>query len=323
MIGFMKFTGFLIACCLTANLAVAAEKTTIHLAVQATGTVAWELATLNKHPAADYELVVQQVANPEAAKVALQSGAVDVIVSDWLWVARLRATGADFTFYPYSSASGALVVAKDSPIHTLKDLVGKRLGIAGGELDKNWLLLQALAQQAHLDLNASVEKTVGAPPLLNEQLLQKRVDALLTYWHFAARLEGQGYRQIIDGKGILQGLGIHETVPTLGYVFKQNWAQAHQQALTHFLAASAAAKTQLCTDDAAWHEIVPLTQTDDVATQAVLRRHYCEGNISGWGDKEQQAAARIYRLLHSLSQQQLTGASETLPAGTFWTPGPL
>ena len=100
-------------------------------------------------------------------------------------------------------------MAEKSPIHSIKDLKGKRLGIAGGELDKNWLLLQALAQKEHLDLNASVEKTFGAPPLINEQIKQNRVDAVLNYWHFAARLEAQGYRQIIDGRGILKGFRVH------------------------------------------------------------------------------------------------------------------
>jgi len=314
----MKFNGFLMVLWLMSNLAFATEKTAIRIGVQATGTVAWELAALPKNPEADFELVIQKVANPEAGKVALQSGAVDVIVSDWLWVSRLRSTGSDFSFYPYSSTSGALVVPNGSPIHSIKDLAGKRLGIAGGELDKNWLLLQALAQKDHLDLNTSVEKTVGAPPLLNEQILQKRVDALLTYWNFAAKLEAQGFRQIIDGKQILKGLGITENVPALGYVFKQSWANAHKQALNHFLAASSQAKTQLCTSDAAWHSILPLTQTEDATTQATLRRHYCEGAVSQWGDKEQQAAAHIYSLLRQLSNGQLTGPAETLDAGTFW-----
>lgn len=316
----MKFSGLLIALSLFANMALAGDKTPIRIAVQATGTVAWEMAALQKSPATDYELSVQQVANTEAGKVALQSGAVDMIVSDWLWVSRLRSTGADFTFYPYSSASGALVVPKDSPIQTLKDLSGKRLGIAGGELDKNWLLLQALGQQQQLDLNASVTKTFGAPPLLNEQLAQHRLDALLTYWHFAARLEAKGYRQVIDGKGILNGLGIDGNLPVLGYVFKQSWADSHKQALKAFFADSQQAKNQLCASDVDWNEALPLTQTDDPAIQATLRQQYCQGNVGQWGEREQQTAGRLYQLLATLSKQQLTGSATTLPAGTFWAP---
>jgi len=319
----MKFNLFLIGLYLSVSCSsFAAEKTTIRIAVQASGTVDWELSALQDNPgtkSADFQLEIQHVANAEAGKIALQSGAVDMIVSDWIWVSRLRATGADFTFYPYSNTSGALVVAEKSPIHSIKDLKGKRLGIAGGELDKNWLLLQALAQKEQLDLNASVEKTFGAPPLINEQIKQNRVDAVLNYWHFAARLEAQGYRQIIDGKGILKGLGIAENVPSIGYVFKQSWAANHKQAVNSFFKASKQAKNQLCSSDAAWQKIIPLTGADDFATQSILRQRYCQGGIEHWGEQEQQAAGRIYTMLRSLSHNQLTGQSENLQPGTFWS----
>jgi len=316
----MKMNIFFISLCLLASASsVAAEKTVIRIGAQASGTVDWELAALQDNPQADFKLEIQHVANAEAGKIALQSGAVDMIVSDWIWVSRLRATGSDFTFYPYSTTSGALMVAKDSPIHSVKDLSGKRLGIAGGELDKNWLLLQALAGQQQLDLNASVEKVFGAPPLINEQLKQNRVDAALNYWHFAARLEAEGYRQIIDGKAILKGLGIEEAVPNLGYVFKQSWANEHKQALKGFFSASKQAKNQLCTEDAAWKKIIPLTQVNDAATQAKLRQRYCEGGIEQWGEAQQQTAGRIYALLRKLSNNQLTGQAENLQPGTFWS----
>ena len=316
----MKFNAFFISLCLFASCnSYAAEKTIIRIGVQAFGTVDWELTAIQDNRQADFQLEIQHLANAEAGKIALQSGAVDMIVSDWIWVSRLRATGSDFTFYPYSNTSGALVVAKDSPIHSVKDLKGKRLGIAGGELDKNWLLLQALAGQDQLDLNASVEKVFGAPPLINEQIKQNRVDAALTYWHFAARLEAQEYRQVIDGKSILKGLGIQEEVPSLGYVFKQSWANEHKQAVNSFFNAGKQAKNQLCTSDAAWKKIIPLTQADDAPTLAKLRQRYCEGGIEHWGEPEQLAAARIYTMLRKLSNNQLTGQSENLQPGTFWS----
>ena len=319
----MKFNVFLIGLCLFASCnSFAAEKTTIRIGVQASGTLQWELSALQDDPQlkpADFQLEIQPVANAEAGKIALQSGAVDMIVSDWIWVSSLRATGADFTFYPYSNTSGALIVAEKSPIHSIKDLKGKRLGIAGGELDKNWLLLQALAQKEQLDLNASVEKTFGAPPLINEQIKQNRVDAVLTYWHFAARLEGQGYRQLIDGRGILKGLGITDNVPGIGYVFKQSWAEKHEQAIDNFFKASKQAKNRLCTSDDAWQKIIPLTHVDDLPTQTLLRQRYCEGGIEQWGEKEQHAAGRIYTLLRTLSDNRLTGQSAYLQPGTFWS----
>jgi NitT/TauT family transport system substrate-binding protein len=320
----MKFNVIFIGICLFVSgcYSFAAEKTIIRIGVQASGTLEWELSAIQNDPqlkSDDFQLQIQHVANAEAGKIALQSGAVDIIISDWIWVSSLRATGADFNFYPYSNTSGALVVAEKSPIHTITDLKGKRLGIAGGELDKNWLLLQALAQKEQLDLNASVEKTFGAPPLINEQIKQGRVDAVLTYWHFAARLEAQGYRQIIDGRGILKGLGITENVPSIGYVFKQSWATNHKQAINNFFKVSKQAKSRLCASDAAWQKVIPLTQTEDLSIQTKLRKGYCEGSIEQWGEKEQQAAAQIYSMLRTLSNNQLTGKSENLQPGTFWS----
>ncbi len=46
-------------------------------------------------------------------------------MSDWIWVMRQRAAGADFVFVPYSTALGALVGAADSDIDSVKDLAGK------------------------------------------------------------------------------------------------------------------------------------------------------------------------------------------------------
>ncbi|WP_262964399.1 ABC transporter substrate-binding protein [Methylobacter psychrophilus] len=319
----MKFNIAFISLCLFVSCnSSATEKTIIRIGVQAQGTLEWELQALqddSQMKLADFQLEIQHLANAEAGKIALQSGSVDMIVSDWVWVSSRRATGADFTFYPYSNTSGALVVAEKSPIYSIADLKGKRLGIAGGELDKNWLLLQALAQKDQFDLNTSVEKTFGAPPLINEQIKQDRVDAVLTYWHFAARLEAQGYRKIIDGRGILKALGINENVPSIGYVFKQSWAENHNQVISNFFKASKRAKNQLCTADAAWLKIIPLLHTDDVATQALMRQRYCEGGIEQWGEQEQQAAARIYTMLRTLSNNQLTGVSENLQPGTFWS----
>jgi NitT/TauT family transport system substrate-binding protein len=319
----MKLNALFIGLCMLASShSFATEKTTIRIGVLAFGTVDWELSALQNAPetaSADFKLDIQRLANPEAGKIALQSDAVDMIVSDWIWVSKLRATGSDYTFYPYSSTSGALVVADNSPIRTLKDLKGKRLGIAGGELDKNWLLLQALAQKQQLDLDAQVDKVFGAPPLLNQQIKQNRIDAVLNYWHFAARLEAQGYRQIIDGKGMIKALGIDEEVPSLGYVFKQSWAMNHRKVVNDFLAASQQAQNRLCTSDAAWQKVIPLTQAKDTPTQNTLRQRYCEGRIEQWGEPQQQAAGRLYAMLRMLSNNKLTGDSENLQPGIFWS----
>jgi NitT/TauT family transport system substrate-binding protein len=319
----MKFNIFFVGLIVfSSSSCFAVEKTTIRIGVLPFGTVNWELSVLQaKSSSADlYQLDIQFVANPQAGKVALQSGAVDMIVSDWIWVSKQRSIDSDLTFYPYSNTAGALVVPAASNIRDLQSLKGKKLGIAGGELDKNWLLLQALALNKYqFDLNQSVEKIYAAPPLLNQQILQQRVDAVINYWHYAARLEAQGFRQIIDGQEIQQQLGIPATVPSLGYVFKQSWGNNHYPAIKRFFQDTRIAKESICTDDAAWQRIIPLTRIQDPKTQQILRKRYCAGRVNSWGLKEQQAAAQIYSLLRKLSNNRLTGTAEKITPGTFWS----
>ncbi|OAI01662.1 ABC transporter substrate-binding protein [Methylomonas methanica] len=317
----MKICLFAIAALLP-QFAGANEKPTIRIGAMAAGTLNWELAAMRNQgllDKAEFNVENIAVANQQAGKVALQAGSVDVIVSDWIWTSSMRSTGTNLSFYPFSDTSGVLMVPADSPIKSLADLKGKKLGIAGGELDKNWLLLQALGQQQQVDLNAGVEKIYGAPPLLSQQLLEKRVDALLTFWQFAAHLEAQGYRALLTGEEIIRQLGISETVPSIGYVFKQDWADQHKAAFKQFLNLSKQAHDTLCSSDTEWQKILPLTDATSPKEQQKLRERYCQGRVEQWGATQQSAAAKIYTLLHQLSNNKLTGQSAQLQAGTFWS----
>ena len=77
--------------------------------------------------------------------MALKGGSVDLILSDWLWVARERSLGDTLVFYPASTALGAVMTPAQSSIRSVLDLKDKKLAVAGGPLDKSWLLLQAFA----------------------------------------------------------------------------------------------------------------------------------------------------------------------------------
>ncbi len=71
--------------------------------MQKTGTPGWELAVVDAFgldKAAGLDLDVTELASTEAGKIAIQGGRRDLIISDWLWVARERAQGAKLTFYP-------------------------------------------------------------------------------------------------------------------------------------------------------------------------------------------------------------------------------
>ena len=116
------------------------------------GTVNWEIAVI-KHYQLDkkynFDLQVMPLSNKNASAVALQSKAVDIILGDWLWVNRQRFNGKSYTLVPTSIASGGVYVNGESTGKSLHDLTKSKIGVAGGAVDKNWLLLQAYAQKKY------------------------------------------------------------------------------------------------------------------------------------------------------------------------------
>ena len=300
----------------------AADLGTLEIGVLKFGTVSWELDVIGHHGLDAQErftLEVTEFASNDAADVALMGGAVDGIVEDWLWVSRLRSEGVLVTFIPYSSSVGALMVPADDSIASLADLEGKRLGVAGGPLDKSWLLIQALAKErAGVDLAAVAEVVYGAPPLLTEKFRSGELDAVINYWHYAARLEAEGHRRLIDVTRAQEALGVPADTPQLGYVFHEEWADRNAELLQAFARASRAAKQIMDRSDAEWERLRPLTRAEDDATLDALKRRYREGIVRRWGDPEREAAGKLYAVLAKLGGEELVGGSPVLVDGTFW-----
>ena len=66
---------------------------TLRIGLQKTGTFAWQLDVIRRHDLASIaglDLQITEYASPDAGKLALNSGSVDLAVVDWLWVARAR-----------------------------------------------------------------------------------------------------------------------------------------------------------------------------------------------------------------------------------------
>ena len=301
-------------------LAPAQELGTVKVGVLAFGTVNWELDVIRAHgldKERGFVLEVQDFGSGEATNVALQGEAVDAIVDDYLWVSRQRASGQMLTFVPFSSTVGALMVPPDSDIQSLADLAGKKLGVAGGPIDKSWLLIQGLAAQRHgIDLAAAVEPVYGAPPLLNEKVQDGELDAVLNYWHFAARLDAKGFRQLVGVEEAIGELGVASVPPQLGYVFYQSFADQNPELIAAFADASRAAKKLLAGDEE-WERIRPLTKAEDDATFEALKRRFREGIIARWGAAEQADAAELYAILAELGGEALVGGATELAPGTF------
>ncbi len=301
--------------------ALAAE--TIRIGVLKFGTVNWELSTIERHGLDQrngFTLEVLQLASNQATTVALQAGEVDVIVSDWLWVSRQRSEGKAYTFVPFSSSVGALMVPAGSDIRKLADLKGRKIAVAGGPLDKSWLLLRGLIQREHgFDLAAANEAVFGAPPLLAKKAEQGEVDAVLNFWHYSARLEAKGFRRLVGANEAAMALGAKGPISAIGYVFDEAWAAEHTAAMRGFVQASRAAKELLRQSDAEWEVLREATGAADDATLIALRDRFREGIPARSLSEEMTDTAAVYSFLAELGGEKLVGKSKTMAPGTFWT----
>ncbi|NVN84958.1 MAG: ABC transporter substrate-binding protein [Rhodopseudomonas sp.] len=318
----MKLLGRALAVAILTTVPVACcSAETVRVAVQKTGTFAWELAVIRAHGLdrqADLSIQTLELASPEAGKIALRAGNADIIVSDWLWVSRERGLGAKLTFYPYSNALGAVMVPERSPIRSLADLKGRSLAVAGGPLDKNWLLLQARLKQDGIDLKSEATIVYGAPPLLAAKMLGGEMDAAVNYWNFSAALEAKGFRRVAGIENLLPGLGAKGRIAMIGYVFDEAWASAKPDVVARFIAVTRKAKEILAASDAEWDTIGPLTGGADAATLRAYRERYREGIPRRPIADEETDARVIYRVLAAIGGRELVGPVPDLEPGTFY-----
>lgn len=300
-----------------------ADGPTLRAHVLKFGTVNWELDVI-RHNAFDTEngftLEVHGVAGGSAAQVAFQGGEADVIVSDWLWVARQRAAGKDYIFIPYSKAVGGVMVPADSSAQSLADLKGGKIGIAGGPLDKSWLILRAYAAKNGFDLAGETEQVFGAPPLVFKTALQGDLEGAINFWHFMAKMEAGGMRKLIDVSTAAEELGLDPETPLLGYVVRGQLLREQPDLVAGLAAASRQAKDLLASDDSEWDRIRERMNAKTDAEFEALKAGFRAG-IPSDAPIDEAAAEKMLQLMAGMGGADLVGEASTLPEGTFFAPG--
>ncbi|MCL7943312.1 ABC transporter substrate-binding protein [Marinobacter sp. ATCH36] len=287
----------------------------ISISVLQFGTAHWELDHIlhrrldQKH---GYRLDLKLVANLPASRLAVTSGSVNGAVADLLWAQSRFQVGAPYLYVPFSSQIGDIVVPESSDIRTVADLAGKRIGVAGGPDSKGWVLLQKVAGEQGLNLSESAEVQFAAPPLLSQALKRGQVDVIITYWHFAARLRGEGgWRSAFGMADLLTAMDLDRNLPVLGYVFPTAWAENHGPLIERFADSLHQAKTELADSEAHWQRLRPLMGNPEDGVFHALRDGFVAGTPAPQTD---QRIADLHRLL------ALTGADsdQLMPAELFY-----
>ncbi|RYZ10128.1 MAG: sulfonate ABC transporter substrate-binding protein [Myxococcales bacterium] len=134
-----------------------------------------------------------------------------------------QAGGVDFVYVatdPPAPKAEALIVRKDSPLKSLKDLKGKKVALNRGS-NVHYLLVRAL-ESAKLTLK-DIEVVYLAPGDARPAYDSGKVDAWVIWDPFLAAAENAGSRQLASGEGLVDN--------RLFYVARRQFAEEHPELL--------------------------------------------------------------------------------------------
>ena len=151
------------------------------------------------------------------------------------------------------------------------------------------------------------------------KLMQGELAATSNFWNFNAKLEVQGYRPLVSGAEAAEALGATGAISAIGYVFNEEWANEHKNAMLGFVKASKQAKELLASSDAEWDRLRPLMRIDDDAVFNNTVKRFREGIPNRPIAEEEADTAKVYDALVKLGGEELVGKATTMSPGTFWS----
>ena len=190
-------------------------------------------------------------ASDQARMAMIQAGGAEVATLDWGDVGRMRKAGVDIVGVSPFLRWGAdfSVVPVNSPIKTMGDLKGKKLGVYNRN-GVNYILERAVAQSIyHVDLDKEATIQEGAAPLMYALMENGQLDATEAFNSVAPGMIATGkYRVLAKDSDLIKQIGLPET-PALLYAFNGTWVKAHPDDTKAFVAA--------------YHDVIDILRVND------------------------------------------------------------
>ncbi len=290
--------------------AAEAQKT-IDVGLQAGGTLSWVTFAIERYKLDQqlgFTLKATTYASKEATRVALRSGAAQVVVDDFLEVTLLRQKGFPVSaVYPFSLLTGGVVVPQDSPIRSVADLQGKTLG-ATSLTDKTLLILRAYTKlKAGFDVQDASKVVSVSSPLMEQFMNRGEIQAGIPFWHHNARMVSGGkFRELVSSGDLMKGLGLPKNVPLLYVVARTDTDPA---TLRLFLKAMLLAEEKMKSDAAFWPAMLDanLYVLPDRAQLPALRRQWAAGLPTHWTAADLNATLLLTRKMIEVAGADVVG----------------
>jgi NitT/TauT family transport system substrate-binding protein len=265
-----------------------------------------------------FELVPVPTTTTAAGITAMKAGAGDVHTYGWNDIARMNNSGIPVVGVAPFLRWGAdfILVSKDSPIKTIGDLKGKKVGTSA-RTALNWVAMMALGDKKYQLTEKDMTIHEGAPPLLRALLEQGSLDATHMFNSVTPSMIVSGKSRVLAKvSDLVSGFGMPDT-PFLLYAFDTKYVAAKPQNVKAFVAAYQDAVQILRNNDEVWIERGRQLQFPDEAS-AMFRT---EARTDIWLKFEPDTQARIRKVFEAylpLAGAEVLGTA-TLPDNLMTT----
>ncbi len=277
------------------------------------GTQRFPIYAMRTRGIADkYNLKVEEipVSGPQAQYTAMQTGDFQVATTAWFPVVLMRAQGYKFTIvFPVSSYTDDIVVPADSPLKSMADLKGKRVGISGGPASSGtWIFRTEAVRFFGFDPMKEARVQFGAAPLLTGLMENNELDAVLIQNPQVVRLlETKKFRSLASFGDIWREK-TGQDVMLVTIVMNEDWAKANREIAKRFVAAFKESAEYLKAHAEVWPEVAEQIGIKTATGAKLLQERTAKSLLTRWDKK---LLAEQYR--YGSEVMKIFGDSEGIP----------
>lgn len=265
-----------------------------------------------------HQLQIEQTkaAGAQGLYTILQTGEFHVAFGGWLTNAFMRAQGHKFSnVYSVSRYTNEMMVPVESPLKSVADLRGKRVGLFGGpSATTTWFFRLLAVRFFGFDPAKEAKIHYGAPPLLMGMLERGELDVILSLDPQIVQMLETGKFRSIGNLGDIWRARTGQDPLLVAVTVNETWARQNPEVVRRFVAAFREALEILKTRPEVWSELAKAVGIKTDQGARLLRER--SAFVSRWDQKfidEQYAyAAEVVKTFGDAA-----GIPKQIPEGTF------
>jgi NitT/TauT family transport system substrate-binding protein len=249
---------------------------------------------------------------------AIRGKDVDVGFAGWTAIAQFRSKGFPVTMiFPVGrGVTVDVIVPTASPVRSIADLKGKKVGSFAGAAGTATVLFRVITSKFHgFDPAKTGDLQFAGPGLLPALLDKGEIEAAVMFDPIAAKLEGSGKYRSIGNLADAYKVGTGDDFLWIGYATNDDFIRANPEALTNFTRAWLEALDYVKSHPEVF-EAYGKKYGLEPAAITLLRERVLADYTTTWNDAY---IATLRRFAEMANEVMGSGYLDTVPAAAFST----